>query len=129
MTCVVIDASVAVKWFVAESDGNTHAFQPPHWEAEVAAVLARLTPENAVAKLIALRKLPYQRVKQTTIYASAIELSIRLNHHLFDTLYHATAFHIPGAVCVTADTRYYEKAKDLGQIRLLADFNLPVATS
>jgi predicted nucleic acid-binding protein len=41
---------------------------------------------------------------------------------LFDTLYHATAFHFGDAVLVTADERYYRKAKGHGRITLLKDF-------
>lgn len=140
MTTLVIDASVTVKWFVPESPeeadvpkalallsalrgGNIRVFQPPHWEAEVAAVLARLTPETAVPKMVALRALIVRRLDHTGVYATALDLSIQLKHHLFDTLYHATALHVPGAVCVTADTRYYEKARHLGQIVLLAGFD------
>ena len=63
MICVV-DASVAVKWFAsadwalrkghiepalnilrASASGRLEFFQPPHFLAEVAAVLARLHPE------------------------------------------------------------------------------------
>lgn len=58
---IVIDASVTVKWFInaaepepdqekaiallrAIIEGDVAACQPPHWFAEVAAVLARITP-------------------------------------------------------------------------------------
>jgi predicted nucleic acid-binding protein len=44
-----------------------------------------------------------------------------LNHHLFDTLYHAVAIE-HRAVLVTSDVRYYAKAKDIGSIRLLSEF-------
>jgi predicted nucleic acid-binding protein len=43
---------------------------------------------------------------------------------MFDTLYHAVALHTPDAVLVTADKRYYDKARSEGQIILLADFKL-----
>jgi predicted nucleic acid-binding protein len=142
MNGVVIDASVAIKWFVPESPeeadvpkalallaalrrGDIHMIQPPHWEAEVGAVLARLTPESAAAKFVALRKLIFRREEGTAVYTAAIDLSIRLNHHLFDTLYHAVALHHPGTICVTADLRYYEKARNLGCLVLLSDFPLP----
>jgi predicted nucleic acid-binding protein len=65
------------------------------------------------------------REESSGIYLTATELSIRLKHHLFDTLYHATALHIPGALYITADRRYFEKAKGLGQVALLAEFVLP----
>jgi predicted nucleic acid-binding protein len=51
----------------------------------------------------------------------AAELSIALDHHLFDTLYHAVALE-EGATLVTADETYYGKAKELGGVALLADF-------
>lgn len=141
MSMLVIDASVAVKWFVPESpeeadvpkalallsalqNGNIQVIQPPHWEAEIAAVLARLSPDTAVPKLLALRALIVKRLDHTGIYATALDLAIQLKHHLFDTLYHATALHIPGAVYITADLRYYDKAKHLGHIISLAEFDL-----
>lgn len=143
---LVVDASVAIKWFLRfRSDeayaeralailtgldsGSIELIQPPHFIAEVAAVLAREKPGEALADLHDLLNLDFRRLESTALYSQAIDLSIRLNHHLFDTLYHATAFHVPGAICVTADARYYEKAKDLGQIRLLADFDPPPAAS
>jgi predicted nucleic acid-binding protein len=55
--------------------------------------------------------------------ARAIELARQLDHHVFDTLYHAVALSIPGAVLVTADRRYFAKAQHLGQIAWLADFS------
>jgi predicted nucleic acid-binding protein len=51
-------------------------------------------------------------------------LSIQLNHHLFDTLYHALALSVPGAILVTADRRYYDKARTVGQIAWLPDFRI-----
>ena len=66
MICVV-DASVAVKWFahgdwatredhiepatallLASRNGTVDFYQPPHFLAEVAAVLSRLTPHTAI---------------------------------------------------------------------------------
>jgi predicted nucleic acid-binding protein len=55
-------------------------------------------------------------------YTRAIDLACQLNHHLFDTLCHAVALSIPGAVLVTADRRYSDKAQHLGQIAWLVDF-------
>ena len=39
----------------------------------------------------------------------AAESAVDLNHHLFDTLYHALAPSTPGAVLVTTDRRYFQK--------------------
>lgn len=119
---LVVDASVAIKWFLKDWSDEQHAnlalqilersvygqlpmVQPPHFEAELAAVLARLKPTDAQNDLL--------------------DLAARYQHHLFDTLYHAVTLHTPGAMLVTADERYYNKAALEGQIVLLTDFKLP----
>jgi hypothetical protein len=65
-----------------------------------------------------------RREEDSEIYATATKLSIRLSRHLFDTLYHATALHIPEVVYHTADRRYFDNAKDLGRIALLDESDL-----
>lgn len=140
MICVV-DASVAVKWFAegdwalredhiepaleilkASARGTVDFYQPQHFLAEVAAVVARLNPERAQQYIDNLAALDITWASPTAAYSRAIELACHLNHHLLDTLYHAVAFSLPGAVLVTADRRYFDKAKHLGQIAWLADF-------
>ena len=141
MICVV-DASVAVKWFAegdwalreddidpaleilkASTRGTLDFYQPPHFLAEVAAVVSRLKPDRAQQYMDNLAQLNITWVAPTVAYAKAIELARQLDHHLFDTLYHAVALSIPGAVLVTADRRYFVKAQQLGQIAWLADFS------
>ncbi len=51
-------------------------------------------------------------------------MAVRLEHHLFDTLYHAVALNEPDAMLITADVRYYNKAKGIGRIALLENFLL-----
>ncbi|MFO1433156.1 MAG: type II toxin-antitoxin system VapC family toxin [Candidatus Competibacteraceae bacterium] len=138
---LVVDASVALKWFFhihgneADADralailagidkSRIQLAQPPHFIAEVAAVLAREKPADAQADLRDLLDVECWFVEDPAIYVSAVDLSIRLQHHLFDTLYHATALHTPNATFVTADQRYYEKARNIGPIMLLADLNI-----
>lgn len=138
---LVVDASVAVKWLVPlrpeEADvphalalmarldaGEISLHQPPHFVAEVMGVITRICPEEAPGILRDLLNTEMSREESSAIYATATELATRLKHHLFDTLYHATALHIPSTVYVTADRRYYDKACDLGQIAWLADFTL-----
>jgi len=58
----------------------------------------------------------------TAAYARAIALAARLNHHLFDTLYHALALETPNAIFVTADRGYFDKSRHLGPIAWLPDF-------
>ena len=140
MTRYVIDANVAIKWFLPLSPevdhliqamqilnlfmgGKIACFQPPHFITEVLGVLTRLRPEIAEANLTDLLNLDFQRVETEQIYATACSLSIQLKQHLFDTLYHASALEINGAIFITADTAYYRKAKHLGRILLLQNFN------
>jgi len=137
----VVDASVAVKWF-AEGDwalredhlepaldilrvsrsGALDLYQPPHFLAEVAAVLARLTPDTAQLCADDIAAMNITWAAPTVAYAPAIELACALKHHLFDTLYHALALQTPGSTLVTADRHYFDKARHLGQIVWLPDF-------
>jgi len=138
---LVVDASVAVKWFLKDRPNEQHAdlalqilersvvgqlplIQPPHFMAEVAAVLARLKPTDAQEDLLDLLDISYQTVTSPTIYLTALDLATRYQHHLFDTLDHAVALHTPGAVLVTADERYYNKVRLEGQITLLSDVKI-----
>ena len=141
MICVV-DASVAVKWFAegdwalreddiepaleilkASTRGTLDFYQPPHFLAEVAAVVSRLAPDQAQQYIDNLAQLNITWAAPTVASSRAIELAQQLDHHLFDTLYHAVALSVPGAVLLTADRRYFDKAKHLGQIAWLADFS------
>ena len=141
---VVVDASVAVKWFVRERagetdsvtaadvlrvvrDGRIEMVEPPHFLAEVASVLVRLDRQMAPQNLADLEQLNWSVVESTSVYRLAMELSAHLRHHLFDTLYHATSLLTEGATFLTADERYYAKAHGQGSIARLADFALPAA--
>lgn len=138
---VVIDASVAVKWFLPGSenepdvdramvlleglrDGEVRAVQPPHWLAEVSAVIARLRPslaQQAVELLVAL-ELPIEEGLDS--YRCAIRIATDLEHHLFDTLYHAIAVERE-IVLISADDHYCRKAKRLGGLQELRDWQPP----
>ena len=95
--------------------------QPPHFLAEVAAVLSRKEPGTARENLFDLQLLEWESVESPAIYATAIDLSVDLRHHLFDTLYHATAMHTEGATLITADDSYYDKARHRRRIIRLQD--------
>ena len=139
---LVIDASVALKWFLGTRPDEAHAenastilravgagrvqmVQPPHFLAEVAAVLARELPATAGEDLFHLQSVEWEVAEWPWIYDTAIDLSVRLRQHVFDTLYHATALHHEGATLVTADEAYYEKAHAEGSIVRLRDFVPP----
>lgn len=131
----VLDASVTVKWF-AESwneEGNVleatsllrslqndeiEVIQPPHWKAEVVSVLARRQPDGVNEALLLMDGLDIICVDNWEVYLRAAKMSISLNHHLFDTLYHAVALE-HGAEFITADKKYFNKARNLGSITLL----------
>jgi predicted nucleic acid-binding protein len=53
--------------------------------------------------------------RELAIFKKAGQISHDLNHHLFDTLYHAVAL-VHGGVLVTADERYFLKARRIGSI-------------
>ena len=138
---LVVDASVALKWFFRErpdepdggqaseiltavGDGRVRMVQPPHFLAEVAAVLARETPMTARRSLDDLWRVSWDVAESGAVYVLAAELSMRLRHHLFDTLYHAVSLSTRSATLVTADDAYYVKASGQGAITRLADLVL-----
>jgi predicted nucleic acid-binding protein len=136
---VVVDASVVVKWILPDSEreaptdealallrgvqaGNVEPIQPPHWLAEVAAVLARLRPEIAESTLDLLDALELPVAEDIAIYRRATRLAAELSHHLFDTLYHAVALE-RDVLLITADAHYHRKARHLGAIVGLAGWS------
>jgi len=144
MTRLVIDASVSIKWFVrSENEGNVpkaveilkgigdnriSIIQPPHWMAEVTAVLSRLQPDLANDAIDLLDVMEFPTTGDSNLYKLASHLAAGLNHHLFDTLYHALAIQ-EKATLVTADHRYYRKSKQHGSICMLVDFDFETARS
>lgn len=58
------------------------------------------------------------------IYETALRLSLRYQHPLFDTLNHAAALDRDDAQLITADARYYKMAKSEGRITLLVNLSM-----
>lgn len=138
---LVVDASVALKWFFQSRDnetdcglalailagideGRVQLLQPAHFIAEVTAVLAREKPAEAGNDLLDLLNIESRFSDESEIYATAIDLSVRYRHHLFDTLYHAVALHSPSAILITADETYYRKAHGAGRMMRLQDYGM-----
>ncbi len=136
----VLDASVALKWYLADRPDELNVdeaimiadlaqrdeielYAPIHWSLEVVAVLSRYRPDLVGDAIVELSDLSSRLVNTPDVLGHAAEMSATLNHHLFDTLYHAVALEV-GATLVTADEHYFEKAKDLGHMQRLADFPL-----
>ena len=115
-----VDAALDILYRIQKTEISLH--QPVHWLAEVAAVASRLCPETAQQDIADLYEMELGCVNGTEIYLTASELSVKLNHHLFDTLYHAVALHLDDTSLITADRKYYQKAKHLGSIRLLSEW-------
>lgn len=135
---LVVDASVAIKWFFRLRDDEADVGSallllrailaarhrlvvPAHFIAEVSAVLARETPGTAAASVATLVEIDMERLDGPAIMQRAVDLSVSLGHHLFDTLYHAVALDVDDALLVTADERYYRKAVGVGRIVRLSE--------
>jgi predicted nucleic acid-binding protein len=136
---LVVDASVAIKWFVgaieeqqvAQADAvaaaiersETELLAPAHWVAEVIAVLARRDPRLVDRALLILDDMTPTPIHGMAVLKRAADIATALGHHLFDTPYHAVALEVGGTL-VTADEVYFNKAHHLGAIQLLADFRV-----
>jgi predicted nucleic acid-binding protein len=136
---LVVDASVAVKWFLDDRPDELHSVQalavvaaierretelltPCHWMIEVIGVLARIEPSVVDDAVLLLDDMRPALIHSPPLLRRAAEISVALDHHLFDTLYHAVALE-EGAMLVTADEVYFAKAQALGAIQWLADFS------
>ncbi len=140
MALIVVDASVTIKalfprniheadtekaldlWWQVR-DGRLSVCQPAHWLMEVAAVLARLSPATLQSDVLDLYEMKIPILDTPAVYETACRLAVDLSHHLFDTLYHAVTLNLEGAVLVTADDRYYRKARNWGQVVRLAEYD------
>jgi hypothetical protein len=94
--------------------------QPPHWLAEVAAVVSRLEPRRAREVVSVLHAMELPISDGAEIYQRACELAIALWLHVFDTLYHAVALSRPDGL-LFADEPYYRRAVAAGRVTLLSD--------
>jgi predicted nucleic acid-binding protein len=136
---LVVDASVVTKWLLNDSErgddterasrlmqwvleGNEPVVQPLHWLAEVAAVLARLSPETAEEDVLMLQALELPVDDSPAVLSCACRLAIELERHLFDALYHAVALETQDAVLVTADDRYLRAGSPHGSILRLSEW-------
>jgi predicted nucleic acid-binding protein len=118
----VVDASVAVKWFLPEVhadaaqrllDGGFVLIVPDLLFPEVANVLwkrvgrGEITEEQAAAVLQALGTLPLQVSASWPRVLLALEITCRTQRTVYDSLYLALAVH-ESCPMVTADRKLYE---------------------
>lgn len=117
---LVVDASVAVKWLVAEegsdaahrlaaNDGDLHA--PRLMASEIAnalwrkARLGEIERSRAGALTSTVSEMPVRWSADETICADAVRLALTLDRPVYDCVYLALAHRI-GARVVTADVRF-----------------------
>lgn len=136
----MLDASVCLKWFLPELGeqdvdvaldlqsqmrrGEIALVQPTVWYGEIASVLARKAPLLAQQLTTRLMNIEATIESDEACMLLAVDLSVQLHHHLFDTIYHAVALE-HGIDLVTADEHYYRKARKFGHIVLLRDWRAP----
>ena len=116
----VVDASVAVKWLVAEEDANVarelatsgHDLHAPRLMAsEVANALWRKARTGEMERraagvlLVNLPDIPVRWNDDEIVGADAVRLALALDHPVYDCIYLALAHRI-GATVVTADRRF-----------------------
>lgn len=127
MTGYIVNASVAVKWLVAETLSDESAtlldtggtlLAPDLLFAEVASALTakhrhgEIDREQLAAAVDLLRVAPVGTpLSMRQLAASAARLAVDLRHPVYDCFYLALAIHEDYPV-VTADTRFYRKVRD-----------------
>lgn len=116
------DADSALAVLRGIHDDEFTLLQPPHFVAEVAAVLAREMPDAALRRLGDLLEIEMTVVDDPPVYARAVALARQHGHHLFDTLYHAVAVE-SSALLITADARYAREVRDREHIVRLDEFS------
>jgi predicted nucleic acid-binding protein len=116
---VVVDASVAVKWFIPEAgcedaaallDASVRLLAPDLLFAEVGNVLwkkvtrAEITVAEARAALKLLKAVPFDVVSSSVLTDAALEIACAYKRSVYDALYVALAV-ARDATLVTADRR------------------------
>ena len=121
MSGYVVDASVAIKWFIPEIHSEAaslarqsrHRLHVPAFLAlELGNVIAKkirraeLTREDGQTILKEWRHLPLQRHADDRLFSAAYELAVDTQQSLYDCLYLALAEVVDGRM-ITADRKFY----------------------
>ncbi|WHZ24403.1 MAG: hypothetical protein OJF47_003515 [Nitrospira sp.] len=121
MSGYIVDASVAIKWFIPEIHSEAanlvrrarHRLHVPAFLAlELGNVIAKkirraeLTREDGKAILKELQHLPLQRHADDRLFPAAYELAVDTQQSLYDCLYLALAEVVDGRM-ITADRKFY----------------------
>ena len=138
---VVPDASVLLKWVLPSQDEpgadralvlrdaiveeTVRACVPSLWVYEVGNTLGRRFPAQARAWLGLMAKFALQEAPRSEAWLQkTLELVSGLDVTFYDAAYHAVAL-IQGGTFVTADTRYVSRARKLGAVEFIADWQPP----
>jgi predicted nucleic acid-binding protein len=124
---IVLDASIAVKWFLPESDSEAaralyseRLSAPAIWISEVANVLwhhvrtARLSDTRARQLLQKFRRAPITSVDLGVHIEQALVLANEISHPVYDCLYLALAIE-EDTVLLTADLRFARAVRAHGK--------------
>lgn len=127
MSAIVVDASVAAKWFLIEADsakaaaliGQSPLFAPDLLRVELAAAISRQfrlgvidldTAERQFGRMLQIVKEPEMRlVANESLLARAFAIALQIRHALQDCLYVACAEEA-GATLVTSDPMLLKRA-------------------
>lgn len=117
----IVDASVAIKWFLPEiHSGSALHLRQDSYQLHIPAFLflefgnvltkkirrQELSPTEGDAILNELRHLPLQRHANDQLFPAAYQLALDTHRSLYDCLYLALAEAVDG-IMVTADRRFY----------------------
>ena len=137
---VVPDASVILKWVLPPADeadvdralalrdaigaGDIRALVPELWLYEVGNTLARQFPNQADRLLASLLRFNLANAPPSRQWLNqALDLTQRHGVTFYDAAYHAHAI-LEGGVFVTADERYFRRAREARSIAWLADWGI-----
>ena len=145
MNRFVVDASVAVKWYLPEEHGDcaarlcrsdTALEAPDLLHSEVGNTLwkrvrrGELTRDQAAKIIAALTMMPIEIFPSLLLTAASLQIACETNLTVYDSLYLATAV-LTGSRLVTADRRIVESARDAAPLRshILWVGDIPAAAS
>lgn len=136
MKLFVVDASVAVKWFVPEEhsdvselllDENFDLAVPRLFFSEFGNILwkkftrGEISREDVTDASARLRSAALKPMPDELLLDAAIALACELKHPVYDCIYLAVADSL-GTALVTADQKFANKVADPTRVAFVADF-------
>jgi predicted nucleic acid-binding protein len=126
VTCLVIDASVAIKWVCEEDESDlamallAHDLLAPElWISECANILWKKSVrgefdlETVLRTAVALQNVPVAREPMGRLLLTATEMAVNLGHPAYDCFYLALAA-LDGHPFATADMKLIRKLRAAG---------------